>query len=314
MGTQEAIEVIEAELGSGASHKLFEDFNSSTAPIAAASLGQVYKLKLKSQAKNGEEVNDSWWCRCSKHCQLEEGSYVAVKVQRPDMTRFVLRDLYIMRKFAQVAEKFRTTFTYNRPYDVQLLDTFAGASLKELDYINEASNQEEFRKQFLHKMGSKIYIPAVHAQLTTRKVLVSEWVEGEQLAKSPTEVINNLTPVGIECFLFQLLETGKFHADPHPGNMLVTEDGRLALIDFGLCADVPLPDTKTMTLAIVHLMQGDVPELVNDAVNLGFLPAEVDKAKLLPALQKIFDDAQLAMKEEARQEAIQQAKYKAIVT
>ena len=89
--TQEAIEVIEAELGSGASHKLFEDFNSSTAPIAAASLGQVYKLKLKSQAKNGEEVNDSWWCRCSKHCQLEEGSYVAVKVQRPDMTRFVLR-------------------------------------------------------------------------------------------------------------------------------------------------------------------------------------------------------------------------------
>ena len=51
-----------------------------------------------------------------------------------------------MRRFAQVIEKFRTTFTYNRPYDVQLLDTFAGASLKELDYINEASNQEEFRQ------------------------------------------------------------------------------------------------------------------------------------------------------------------------
>ena len=57
-----------------------------------------------------------------------------------------------MRRFAQVMEKFRTTFTYNRPYDVQLLDTFAGASLKELDYINEASNQEEFRKEFLHRL------------------------------------------------------------------------------------------------------------------------------------------------------------------
>ncbi len=69
-----------------------------------------------------------------------------------------------------------------------------------------------------------------------------------------------------------------------------------------------------MTLAIVHLMQGDVPGLVNDAINLGFLPTDVDKIKLLPALQKIFDDAQLAMKEEARLEAINQTKYKAVVT
>ena len=113
-----------------------------------------------------------------------------------------------MRRFAQVIEKFRTTFTYNRPYDVQLLDTFAGASLKELDYINEASNQEEFRKEFLHRMGSKVYIPAVHANLTTRKVLVSEWIEGKQLAKSESDVINRLTAVGVECFLVQLLETG----------------------------------------------------------------------------------------------------------
>ena len=115
-----------------------------------------------------------------------------------------------MRKFAQIAEKFRTTFTYNRPYDVQLLDTFAGASLKELDYINEASNQEEFRKEFLHRMGAKVYIPAVYAQHTTRKVLVTEWVEGIQLAKSDANVINRLTSVGVECFLAQLLDTGKY--------------------------------------------------------------------------------------------------------
>ena len=69
-------------------------------------------------------------------------------------------------------------------------------------------------------------------------------------------MINKLTPVGVECFLAQLLDTGRFHADPHPGNLLVTKTGRLALIDFGLCAEVPLPDTKNMTLAIVHLMQG----------------------------------------------------------
>jgi aarF domain-containing kinase len=108
--------------------------------------------------------------------------------------------------------------------------------------------------------------------LTTRKVLVTEWIEGNKLAQSEAEIINRLTPVGVECFLAQLLETGQFHADPHPGNLLVTTDGRLALIDFGLCAEVPLPDTKTMTLAIVHLMQGDVSGLLEDAIELGFLP------------------------------------------
>ena len=65
------------------------------------------------------------------------------------------------------------------------------------------------------------------------KVLVTEWIEGLKLAASPASVINKLIPVGVECFLIQLLDTGFFHADPHPGNLLVTRDGRLALIDFG---------------------------------------------------------------------------------
>ena len=88
------------------------------------------------------------------------------------------------------------------------------------------------------------------------------------------------------------------------------KDQRLALIDFGLCADVPLPDTKNMTLAIVHLMQGDVSGLLDDSIELGFLPKDINKDTLLPALQKIFDDAQLAIKEEAKN----QLKFKAIQT
>ena len=63
--------------------------------------------------------------------------------------------------------------------------------------------------------------------------MVTEWIEGTKLAASPPSVINKLIPVGVECFLIQLLDTGFFHADPHPGNLLVTRDGRLALIDFG---------------------------------------------------------------------------------
>jgi len=275
--TPDAIAVIEKELGPGSVKKLFEELGPETQPIAAASLGQVYRLKLKGTDE-----------------------FVAVKVQRPDMVRFILRDLYIMRCISIVIEKIKCKITNNRPYDVALLDTFATASLNELDYIKEASNQERFIQELLPKMKGMVYIPKVYHDMTTRKVLVTEWIEGEKLASSPKEVINKLTPVGIECFLCQLLETGHFHADPHPGNMLVTKEGKLAVIDFGLCAEVPLPDTRTMTLAIVHLIQGDVRGLVIDAIELGFLPKDTNVDNLQMALQSIFDSAQIALQDEIR--------------
>jgi len=275
--TKDAIEVIESELGVKV-QDIFEGLDVDKGPIASASLGQVYKVKL-----------------------IENGSVVAVKVQRPDMHHYVLRDIYIMRFIARTTQWIKTTLTYQRPFDVALLDTFARATLKELDYVNEASNQTRCKKELEPRLKDKIYVPDVHEKYTTRKVLVSEWIEGAQLAKSAPDVINRLIPVGVECFLIQLLETGFFHADPHPGNLLVTPDGKLALIDFGLMADVPIQDTRTMTKTIVHLMQGDVPGLVQDAIELGFLPENVDKESLTPTLQKVFDSAQLALTDQVKQ-------------
>jgi len=275
--TKDAVEVIESELGVKVSD-IFEGLDVDKGPIASASLGQVYKVKL-----------------------IENGSVVAVKVQRPDMHHYVLRDIYIMRFIARTTQWIKTTLTYQRPFDVALLDTFARATLKELDYVNEASNQTRCKKELEPRLKDKIYVPDVHEKYTTRKVLVSEWIEGAQLAKSAPDVINRLIPVGVECFLIQLLETGFFHADPHPGNLLVTPDGKLALIDFGLMADVPIQDTRTMTKTIVHLMQGDVPGLVQDAIELGFLPENVDKESLTPTLQKVFDSAQLALTDQVKQ-------------
>ena len=127
-----------------------------------------------------------------------------------------------------------------------------------------------------------------------RRVITTEWIEGKQLAKSPPEVINRLTPIGVRCFLAQLLDVGVFHSDPHPGNLLVDEDGRLTLIDFGLCAAVEKPATKAMTEALVHLMAGDVQALMHDAVGLEFLDASVNTDTLLPILQKLFTGAKLA--------------------
>jgi len=274
--TKDAIEVIEAELGVNI-NSVFAGIDEKTDPIAAASLGQVYKVKL-----------------------VKEDKVVAVKVQRPDMHHYVLRDIYILRLVARTTQWIKSNLTYQRPFDVALLDTFANATIKELDYLNEADNQIRCKETLEPRQKDKIYIPKVYEKHTTRKVLVTEWIEGEQLAKSPSSVINKLIPVGVECFLIQLLETGFFHADPHPGNLLVTPDGKLALIDFGLMADVPIQDTKTMTKTIVHLMQGDVPGLVEDAVELGFLPEDVDKSSLTTVLQKVFDSAQLAVTDQVK--------------
>jgi len=284
--TSDALAVIESELGVQVdSH--FKDLDHDTSPIAAASLGQVYRVRLN-------DGNDS---------------VVALKVQRPDMHHYVLRDIYILRKLSRCIEWLKTHLSAQRPYDVALLDTFATATLKELDYINEGNNQIRAKADLEPRLRNKIYIPKVYSEYTTRKVLVTEWIEGIQLAKSSPDVINRLIPVGVECFLIQLLETGFFHADPHPGNLLVTPQGQLALIDFGLMADVPIQDKKTMTMTIVHLMQGDVPGLVEDAVDLGFLPQDVDRSSLTPILQKIFDDAQLAVTQQ-----VKDAKFKAVTS
>lgn len=98
-------------------------------------------------------------------------------------------------------------------------------------------NQERFEAELpsllRQKPGapSSVYVPPVHRSATSRHVLATTWVEGERLDRAPAETIRRLIPVGVRCFLVQLLEMGFFHSDPHPGNMLVTPDGRLALID-----------------------------------------------------------------------------------
>eukprot|EP00292_Cryptomonas_paramecium_P015478 CAMPEP_0113706564 /NCGR_PEP_ID=MMETSP0038_2-20120614/27803_1 /TAXON_ID=2898 /ORGANISM="Cryptomonas paramecium" /LENGTH=136 /DNA_ID=CAMNT_0000631787 /DNA_START=513 /DNA_END=920 /DNA_ORIENTATION=+ /assembly_acc=CAM_ASM_000170 len=133
----------------------------------------------------------------------------------------------------------------HRGYDVALVDAFAAAACQELDYINEADNLERFRRDVVPRCGG----PAVLSEYSSRRVLAMEWVEGRRLVDCEPEVIARLTPVGVECFLTQLLELGFFHADPHPGNLLVTPDGRLALLDFGLCAVVPPQAPARLTLA-----------------------------------------------------------------
>lgn len=116
-------------------------------------------------------------------------------------------DLYIMRGWASVLDYVKPKLTNQRPYDVKLIDTFGGASYCELDYINEGKNQDLFAEALASRVP-EVRVPKVFWQCTSRRVITTEWIEGEQLAKSPPEVINRLTPIGVRCFLAQLLDIG----------------------------------------------------------------------------------------------------------
>jgi predicted unusual protein kinase regulating ubiquinone biosynthesis (AarF/ABC1/UbiB family) len=160
---------------------------------------------------------------------------------------------------------------------------------QELDYENEARNQIYFQKE-LALRGCKVKVPNVYKKFTTQHVLTTEWIDGVKLTDCSTEKIRELIPVGVELFLTQLLDIGAFHADPHPGNLLVSEDdGVLCLIDFGLCAEVDPKSRKAMTKAIVHLLYRDFDSLVtHDIKELGFLPHDFDTAELKPILTKVL--------------------------
>jgi ABC1 atypical kinase-like domain len=191
--TKIAVEQIERELGG----PLGQFFTSiSEEPVAAASLAQVYLATLA----DGKDTR------------------VAVKVQRPDVLGTVSKDLYVLRRAAEVFQGLVERFApQQRTNYVALLNEWAIGFYTELDFKNEAANQRTLR-DFLKEKGVKgVTVPAVYDELCTRRILVSEWIDGQKLSDCTTEQIAELIPIAQEAFLTQLFEVGFFHADPHPG-------------------------------------------------------------------------------------------------
>jgi len=256
-----ALQLLQQELDCNSLSDLFED---NVHLVASASLGQVYKATIRNTSEQ-----------------------VAIKVQRPDMVRSISLDLFLLRCIAKGLDHITNLLTNQSPFHENLVDAFAHGSYLELDYENEAKNQLFFRQHLMRKCN--VCIPQVYSQYTTRRVLTSEWIDGIRLSDAPNETIARLIPLGVELFLTQLLDLGKFHSDPHFGNLLVTSKGTLCLLDFGLCADIDDQSRMAMTAAIVHLLSGDFEALVSqDAKALGFLPEDLDTNELQPVLQKIL--------------------------
>ena len=179
------------------------------------------------------------------------------------------------------------TLSFHR-HSPEFLQNFAKGSYEELDYEQEARNQKHFQNE-MKRRSCAVVIPNVYDEYTSRRVLTSQWMDGIRLSDADPDTIRRLIPVGVELFLTQLLDIGAFHADPHPGNLLVTPQGQLCLLDFGLCAEVDPPARTAMTKAIVNLLARDFDSLVHkDAKQLGFLPHDYDTTELEPILTKIL--------------------------
>lgn len=261
----EAFSCIERELGL----TLDSIFSSiSPSPIAAASLGQVYKAELKYS-----------------------GQIVAVKVQRPCIEEAIGLDFYLIRGVGFLINKYVDIITTDV---VALIDEFASRVYQELNYVQEGQNARRFKKLYADK--EDVLVPDIFWDYTSGKVLTMEWVEGvklnEQVAiESQGLKVLDLVNTGIQCSLRQLLEYGYFHADPHPGNLLATPEGKLAFLDFGMMSETPEEARFAIIGHVVHMVNRDYEAMARDYYALDFLSPDVDVTPIVPALRNFFDDA-----------------------
>ncbi|KAH7574005.1 hypothetical protein JRO89_XS03G0238700 [Xanthoceras sorbifolium] len=282
--TDVAIKSIETQLGAEVT-KFFADI--SPEPIAAASLGQVYKAHLHS------------------------GELVAVKVQRPGMSLLLTLDALLFHMIGGQLKRFAKA----RKDLLVAVNEMVRHMFDEIDYILEGKNAERFASLYgsyprveqrsynkasvansvKYKKANYVKVPKIYWDLTRKSVLTMEWIDGIKLTDEiglKRAFLNRreLIDQGLYCSLRQLLEVGFFHADPHPGNLVATDDGSLAYFDFGMMGDIPRHYRVGLIQVLVHFVNRDSLGLAKDFLSLGFLPEGVDIQSVSDALQASFGD------------------------
>ncbi|RMG11363.1 MAG: AarF/ABC1/UbiB kinase family protein [Cyanobacteria bacterium J055] len=259
-----AMRLIESELDRSPDEMYRE---ISPAPVAAASLAQVYRARLHS----GEEV--------------------AVKVQRPNLKPILTLDLYLTR---WAAVNFGRFLPLNLGHDLDLIvDEFGCKLFEEIDYLNEGRNAEKFAANFSN--NPQVKVPQIYWRYCSAKVLTLEWINGYKLTGTQYLADAGINPqtiieVGVTTGLQQLLEHGFFHADPHPGNLFATPQGQMAYIDFGMMDQLEESTKETLVDALVHLINKDYLDLAQDFIKLGFLAPGTDITPIVPALEDVLGD------------------------
>lgn len=257
-----AFATIERELGRKI-NEVYAEFD--IAPVASASLGQVYRARLHT----GEEV--------------------AVKVQRPNLEATIRGDIVILKRVANFVERF-PQLNENADW-AGMLREFDVTIHEEMDYAAEGHNAETFRENF--KNWSNIHVPTIYWDATSKKVLTMEFIHGTKVIDLDAQRRRNISPAKvnrllIKTYLKQLLEDGFFHADPHPGNLLVMPDGRLAFFDFGMVGRISPQLQSKMIDAFFHVVGKDPAGIAQDLIELDFLKPGTNPTVIRPVVERMF--------------------------
>jgi len=261
--TADAFARIESELGRPV-HDCYAEIDSE--PIASASLGQVYRARLST----GEEV--------------------AVKVQRPDLAQTISIDVAILYRLVKLTNRFFPKANENADWE-GMLHEFHHTIFEELDYVKEGRNADRFRYNF--RTWRAVRVPKIFWTHTSTRVLTLEFIRGTKVVDLEGLRARRISAVKVNrllvrTYLKQLLEDGFFHADPHPGNLLVMDSGHLAFFDFGMVGRISTKLQSQMIDAFFHVVSRDVQGLGQDIINLDFLKPGVDPETVRPVVERLF--------------------------
>jgi predicted unusual protein kinase regulating ubiquinone biosynthesis (AarF/ABC1/UbiB family) len=273
-GVDEAIEIIETELGA-ALNILFAQFDPI--PLAAASLGQVHRAKLRT------------------------GENVVIKVQRPGLRRLFELDFLVIEKLLWWVDRL---VPKKRSLELRAIyQEFFTLLFQEIDYAKEGQNADRFRSNF--KDRELVVVPEIYWKYTTHRVLTMSYLPGIKIDDRPALAACGFDPkkinqIGICCYLQQLLVDGFFQADPHPGNMAIMADGRLVVYDFGMMAELKQISTDRMIETFWAVIKKDETAVTNNLIELGLIEQVEDMRpirRVIEFMLERFTDRPVDIKE-----------------
>jgi len=263
LGIDSVRTTIETDLGSPLT-ELFESFSET--PLAAATIAQVHEAVTL------------------------DGRRVAVKVQRPNLEEMIATDVAALNYLATLGENL---FPRLRAFDLPVLVYEFAASLnRETDFSHEAHSIKLFRASLADIPD--LWIPDVVAKCSSDSVLTMEFSDGERIdlyARQNPEEMPRLINTLVRLTLQTIFEEGLFHADPHPGNVLVLSDGRLSLLDFGMTGELDEPMRESLTLLLEAVVKGDARGATDAYLEMAPQGSEkVNRAALLLDIKAVLSD------------------------